>query len=292
MGKVSKFFRVAVEGATVDGRKIEKSWIRDMAATFNPATYGVRVNMEHIRGVTADGPFKAYGDVRAVKAEEIELEIAGKKERKLALFAQLEPTEELVAYNQKSQKIYTSVEIQPDFAGSGKAALVGLAVTDSPASLGTDVLQFAAGQGDKNFLASRKQDPGNYISEAIEVDGGKLVFEDAPAQAEAGGDYKGLFAAATDFFKSFKGGQAEEQPPKKEEPAPANDNDARFTRMMSGIEKLAEGMTAMSEKVGADVAALKGELAAVKASIDTTEREPEGRRPKASGGHNFALGDF
>ena len=29
----SKWFRVAVEGATTDGRQIERSWIEDIAAT-------------------------------------------------------------------------------------------------------------------------------------------------------------------------------------------------------------------------------------------------------------------
>ena len=30
----SKLFRVAVEGATTDGREIQRSWIEDMAATY------------------------------------------------------------------------------------------------------------------------------------------------------------------------------------------------------------------------------------------------------------------
>src|SRR3546814_16550343 len=41
-------------------------------------------------------------------------------------------------------KLFTSCEIHPDFAGEGKAYLVGLAVTDMPASLGTEPLKFAA----------------------------------------------------------------------------------------------------------------------------------------------------
>lgn len=287
MGKVSKFFRVAVEGATVDGRTIDRSWIQQMADTFNPSTYGVRVNMEHIRGVTADGPFKAYGDVRAVKAQEDEIEIAGKKAKKLCLYAQIEPTDELVAYNQKSQKIYSSVEIQPDFAKSGKVALVGLAVTDSPASLGTEILQFAAGQGDKNPFASRKQDPGNFLSEAHEV--GKLEFEDAPANDNAG-DYKSMFAAATEFFKNFA--KAPVQEPPKEEPKPANDNDARFAQMLGGIEQLTAGMQSLSEKVGADVASLKTQIEKVEASIENTPNPNQPKREAASGAGKYASADF
>ena len=31
----SKFFRVATEGATTDGREIQRSWIEQMAKNFN-----------------------------------------------------------------------------------------------------------------------------------------------------------------------------------------------------------------------------------------------------------------
>lgn len=36
------------------------------------------------------------------------------------------------------QKVYTSMEIRPNFSNSGKCYLIGLAVTDDPASLGTE----------------------------------------------------------------------------------------------------------------------------------------------------------
>jgi hypothetical protein len=42
------------------------------------------------------------------------------------------------------QKVYASIEINPNFADTGEAYLVGLAVTDDPASLGTEMLQFSA----------------------------------------------------------------------------------------------------------------------------------------------------
>jgi hypothetical protein len=75
--------------------------------------------------------------------------------RKLALFAQIEPTPELVAMNKAKQKIYTSIEIDESFADSGEAYIVGLAVTDSPASLGTDVLAFSAQKPDASPFKDR-----------------------------------------------------------------------------------------------------------------------------------------
>lgn len=170
MAGKSKFFRVAREGDTTDGRKIERSWIQQIASNFNREKYGARIWMEHLRSMLPDSPFKAYGDVIAVKAEEVQFDDG----KKLCLFAQIEPTPELVAMNKAKQKIYTSCEISPNFANSGQAYLVGLAVTDSPASLGTEMLAFAA-SAKENPLAPRKQDPANLFTEAHEV---TLEFED------------------------------------------------------------------------------------------------------------------
>ncbi|WP_438307554.1 GPO family capsid scaffolding protein [Pseudomonas guariconensis] len=157
----SKWVRIFCEGATTDGRTIERAWIEQMAASYDPNTYGARLNCEHIRGLGPDSVFGAFGDVLALKAEEVD--IAG--EKKLALFAQIEPTDSLIELNKKGQKIYTSAEVQPNFADSGKAYLVGLAITDSPASLGTEALKFSAQSG----LATRKQHKDNLFSAAEEA---------------------------------------------------------------------------------------------------------------------------
>lgn len=131
-----KFFRVATEGATIDGRTIKRAWLEQMAANYQPHIYGARVFMEHIRGTVPDSPFKAYGDVLALKTQE-------RSDGKLALLAQIEPTPELVALVKAKQKVYASVEIDPDFADTKAAYLVGLGITDSPASLGTERLSFS-----------------------------------------------------------------------------------------------------------------------------------------------------
>ena len=160
MASKSKFFVVATEGGTTDGRTISRAWIEQMARTYSPKTYGARVNMEHYRGIVPDGPFKAYGDVLAVKT-------ADNGQGKLQLLAQIDPTADLVELNKKRQKVYSSIEINPNFAESGEAYLVGLAVTDSPASLGTEMLQFASTAG-VNPFAARKSAEGNLFSEAVE----------------------------------------------------------------------------------------------------------------------------
>lgn len=141
--KKTKWFRVAVAGASIDGRTIEPQWLTDMANTYSQNTYGARIWLEHLRGTTADSTFGAYGDVIALKTEEVE--IAG--EKKLALFAQIEALPQLIEINKKGQKIYTSIEVKPNFAGTGKTYLGGLGITDSPASIGTEKLSFSSISG-------------------------------------------------------------------------------------------------------------------------------------------------
>ncbi|MFQ2785516.1 GPO family capsid scaffolding protein [Aeromonas caviae] len=166
MAKKAKFKRVAVAGQTTDGRTIAPEWLTQAAKNYNREKYGARVNLEHFRSLYPDSAFRAYGDVRSVYAEEVEID----GEKKMALFAEIDPTDDLIKLTKARQKVYTSIELDLDFAGTGEAYLVGLAVTDSPASLGTEYLQFCAGAGEKSPLASRKQKPANLFSSAIETE--------------------------------------------------------------------------------------------------------------------------
>ena len=138
-GMETDFFCVALSGPTIDGREIKPEWIDQMAETYNPATYGARIWLEHFRTLMPDAgnPFAAYGDVTEVKAVDGP---DGKRE----LHVKVDPTPELLKIKQARQKIYWSVEIATNFAGTGKAYLTGLAVTDSPASLGTEAMKFTA----------------------------------------------------------------------------------------------------------------------------------------------------
>ena len=249
--KTDKFFRIATEGATSDGRVIERADLIQMAKNYDPKLYGARINMEHIRGYSPDGPFKAYGDVLALKTEEIEL--AGKK--KLALFAQLDPTTDLVALTKARQKIYSSMEIQPDFADTKEAYLVGLAVTDNPASLGCEVLQFSA-TAKVNPLAARKQSPGNLFTEAVEVD-----WDFSPASTTA-------YSAATQttgFAESIR------RLFTKQDKTDAN-TEARFADTQEAIQTVATQVQTMGEQVVAGFKGLNDQLAALKTQSDQRDQ--------------------
>lgn len=281
----SKWFRVAVEGATSDKRVIQRSWLEQCAKNFNPATYGARVWLEHLRSLLPDGPFKAYGDVLALKAEEVD--VGGVK--KMALFAQIEPTDDLVAMNSNRQKIYTSVEIDSSFADSKEAYLVGLAVTDSPASIGTEVLAFSAQNPEANPFSGRHYSDTSMFTEAVDAG---LEFEEVEEQQESLG--KKLFAKVEALLSKAKTEATQE-------------TDQRFSDVHDAVTTLAEHSAEQLEKLTAQEAliaaqqeafsALKAELAAQKAEqakfsamLDKIPSQHHAR-PPATGGDGMPATD-
>jgi hypothetical protein len=138
----TKPFLLATAGSTVDGRTIDDAMLEQMVSSYNPKTYGARLNIEHVRGMTGDGPFRAFGDVLELSLGTVEVDFNGKKEQRTALFGTFDVTEDARKLNQAGQKVYPSIEIEPNFAGKGFAYLMGCALTDSPASIATQRLQF------------------------------------------------------------------------------------------------------------------------------------------------------
>ena len=194
MPKKSKWVVVATEGATTDGRAIERRWIEEAAASYDPKnTYGARLNLDHIK-FTLYMPEMAnshcFGDVLALKTEE-------REDGKLQLLAQIQPTDALIELNKKGQKVYTSVEIDTNFADTGKAYLVGLAVTDNPASLGTEMLAFS-----HNGLSNRKLKPENLFTAAVETE-----FEFSEEKPSILAQVKALFARKAEEEKDQKADQ-------------------------------------------------------------------------------------
>lgn len=126
-GLTSEWICVSCEGKTIDGRTIESDWLIGMANSYDPKLYTALIWEEHDRNKPN------LGEVLALKSEYI-----GKEVR---LYARIKPTLKLIEYNKNGQKLFCSVEVEENFAQSGKFYLGGLAVTDSPASVNTDRLR-------------------------------------------------------------------------------------------------------------------------------------------------------
>lgn len=273
MATKAKRFRIAVQGATTDGREISRDWISQMAKNYDPTVYGARVNMEHIKGYAADSTFRRFGDVTKVEAEEItEGPLAGK----LALFGFIDPTPELVELTRARQKVYTSIEVNPKFSDTGEAYLIGLAVTDDPASLGTEYLSFSA-TAKASPLASRKQDKENLFTAAEET---LIEFYD---EADAG---PSLLSRVKELFT------------RKEKT-----DDERFSDVSAAVTAVAEQVQKNGETHSQQLAALERtfsdriaalELEAGKdrealSTLQETLAKTDGgfnRRPPATGGDN------
>ncbi|EOG5413254.1 GPO family capsid scaffolding protein [Cronobacter sakazakii] len=214
----AKRFRIGVEGATTDGREIQREWLEQMAASYNPEVYTALINLEHIKSYLPESTFNRYGRVTALVAEEIQ---DGPLKGKMALYADVEPTSSLVELVKKGQKLFTSMEVSPKFADTGKAYLVGLAATDDPASLGTEMLTFSASAA-HNPLANRKQSPENLFTAAEET-----LIELEETQDEK----PSLFARVTSLFT------------KKEQT-----DDARFSDVHKAVELVATEQQNLSER--------------------------------------------
>lgn len=119
---------IATEGKAVDGRDITRDWLTDMAETYDPTYYTAVIWPEHDR-------WSSYGTVQALKTEEVD--------GKLKLFAILCPNRDLIYYNQNGQYQFCSIEPFENFADLGRTYLLGLGVTDEPASTGTTHLKFS-----------------------------------------------------------------------------------------------------------------------------------------------------
>lgn len=263
MGKKSQLFRVFVEGETIsDGRKITADMIDDCVATFDPKTYTPRINIEHIAGYSPEPPFNGYGDVIAVEARDDEFTIAGQAKKLRALYAQVDANDQLVKLAQADQKPFPSVELTPSYAGSGKVGLVGLAFTDTPASIGTERLKFSS------------RAPGTIFAHG--ADAVAIEFEAAPADTSGISD--AIHAGFSRVVALFKP-QAPE--PAKEEPKePANDND----RFATAIEALGTTITAAIKPIADAQAATDQRFAALEKKLETSEA-PSGfsRAPHAGG---------
>lgn len=248
---VSFWKRVATSGPTVDGREILPQELRDIADTYKAATYTAVIWCDHERW------YGSHGTVFAVRlVEDAEDLVPGQ----VALEAQLKPNDKLLWLNDQGEKLFTSIEITPNFANTGKAYLTGLAVTDEPASLGTQELYF-----------SKKTSKAAYYAASLELG----PFHEPQAQ----GEIAKLLGMFTGLFKRFglEETPADPQTPTESKP-PMDEATAKAAKAL--IEQLlivAAGLQALIEPIVTEEepeqAPIDDVQAAVDAIVTTAEEE-------------------
>lgn len=272
--KPRKKFRVAVSGNTVDGREIQPQHLRDAAANYNPSVYAARVNIEHFLSPYPGSDFGAMGDVTALSTEDItEGPLAGRT----ALYAELDPSDRMVQMTDKGQKVYSSIELAPQFALNGKAYVVGLAMTDTPASLGTDRLKFAAQQRASVMAFNNQQGDPPMFTEAIEAE----VIELAAQRSDDGVKW---FSRVMSIL-----GKGQET------------DDQRFSQVHQAVEAVAQSQSEQLDRFNTaeqerqqdkvTIQKLTTDLAALRQQLEGTDGNFSRRQP-ANGGANAQLADY
>ncbi|EPG0609540.1 GPO family capsid scaffolding protein [Vibrio fluvialis] len=250
MPKTSDWVIVATAGTTVsDGRVISESWINDMAELYDPEEYKALIWPEHYRSAWAVFEGNNWGEVEELKA--------GKFKDKLRLFAKLAPNHYLLEANKDGQKLFSSIEPEPDYKKEGRCYLLGLAVTDSPASSGTTRLRFSRVQG-----------------QFTELECSALEEWDLTPFYNQGNEFSKFFALCKSFFTGEQPNDTNQPQPEDEEPM----NQEQFSQVMGAIKDLGTKQGELEEKFNTFSAKQTTEVG--------EEETPEG---KPSGGQETGI---
>ncbi|TMP73522.1 GPO family capsid scaffolding protein [Pseudoalteromonas sp. S1608] len=308
MAKQSGWVIAATEGATVDGRTISKEWITQMAASYSVDEYTALIWPEHFRSSWGPSEGKNWGTVDEVKA--------AKQGGKLRLFVKITANDYLLAANKDGQKLFMSIEPNPDYKSEGRCYLQGLAVTDSPASSGTSRLKFSIGDNEADHEYSQLEtlqhsdfittnsEPNNptpsdkqskfmnlfaqmaslFSTDQQSVDPQEPLTEEEPMNKEqfdaVMGKFDGLDAKVTDLETKFaKQPKAEETPP-VEEP---KDDEPESDKTAAGVT--AEQFSQLMEKMDGFSKKVDG----IENKFNALSQEQGGQEPDPVGGETVDL---
>lgn len=250
------FIKIAQSGATVDGRTMNPEWLLQAAESYNPDTYTALIWPDHFR-------FQNYGKVLELKAEE--------EGGVVSLYARLQPNANYLMGNQYGQRLFFSVELDDNFAGTGRAYLLGLGITDSPASLGTSELKFAARRNTpgSQFLANvecvlpaeaEDREP-SWVARLFQLFTPNATQREEPMDAQQYAEMQGKIDALASTVTEIKASVAaftakpneQAQPAAPAAPvapaaAPAEAMDAKFTAVTDAITKLGAQMDGIAAR--------------------------------------------
>jgi hypothetical protein len=131
--------RIGRSGKTVDGREIPAVALEQAAKNYDPNLFKALIWPDHIR-------MFSMGGVEALKA-------APNNEGGVDLFAILTPNQVYINIVDAGQRLFTSMELMPNFRGTKEWYLSGLAATDSPASAATTEMRFSSLKNHEALIA-------------------------------------------------------------------------------------------------------------------------------------------
>jgi hypothetical protein len=289
MPNAPKFFQVATEGPTIDGRQIKRAWLEEAAAHYDPRLYAARINLEHLTSYFPDSTFRQYGDVLALRAEELK---EGPLKGRMALFAQIAPRPELVTITKDlGQKLYTSIEVYENFAGTGHAYVTAIAVTDTPASVGTQRLEFNTQRGGLVSALTETENPFLAAVPADNKDDAYMKKEDFIAGLKA------IFAPAADDSNNTTAESSTAPSGATEGVAPELEAlSTALATLKEGQDKAAgdtKAALARLEKLAADLgAAVDAQKQAHDALVEKLAKEPATPERKPATGATSDMPDF
>ena len=248
---LTDWLTICTAGPTVDGRTIEEKWLTEAAKNYDREEYPAFVNCEHY-----------YGNLGTVW----ELRTERDKKSRLCLQARIRVNKYFLQQNAEGIRLCYSAEFLHNFAETGETYLVGLATTDTPASLGTTETHFKRREKDlvradavefEKIELSRNDDPGLY--EAV-----KSVFKEffTPKRQEMIEMTKEEFADAMkplqEALAELSGkveklnGQAGKKPDGEQKPEPEKpaDKTAEALAELSGkVGKIAETLNSLTREI-------------------------------------------
>lgn len=239
---------------------MKAQWLEEAAESYDTSVYTAVIWPSHYR-------FYSLGTVEDLKVETAD--------NKVKLFARLRPNQYLIQMNKADQSLFSSIEIVENFADEGHAYMYGLAVTDSPASLGTDRLEFTKNvPADESLLFGNAEEfaftskpslfdrlfkkPGDNDKEN---NSGKKAMDEKQFNSIMGAinEQDKRFEKLEGDFKEFSANKEKgpgKEPDPKDKTEPENKTgDEKFNSVMDAFKKQGEKL----DKLGAEFEALKKE---------------------------------
>lgn len=199
-----KYYTIGAAGKTIDGREIDKNWFKSIVRDYNTDLKTASINDRH----WSDGV--SLGTVLSVKqgVNSLGMDI---------LQAKIKVNKNFEHYVNEGWAGWFSMEIDPVFSYTSEAYLVGLAVTNNPASLGNPVIELNS-KGSNHFFSN--------FFESEEISQQDFEGKDA--------DHEGLDVSLFESFKNWIAFSKKETKQEiKEEDMPTEQYESLFNEIKS-----------------------------------------------------------